>query len=1449
MVKTNLKILILEDNPYDAELNISSLKKEDWLMETRVVDDEKGFIEELEHFGPDIILSDYNLPRFNGMDALRVVRQKCPLVPFIIVTGSLDEETAVDCIKKGAWDYVLKEHLVRLNSSVKYALQYKQEIEQRKLAEIRIRESEKVSRKLLDNIETGVFLADLDTVIVHCNSKAEKLTRRKFSSIKGKKLLEAFGFSDENRRKLSASDPNSFTRVLATGKGEKGIVLVLPVQGEQEVWFDACVTPVKDEAGHFTQIVFCINDITEKVKMQINLRESQSKYEAVFNSVNDAIFLHDLNDFSLIDVNDRVVQMYGYNRGEIKKMTVGDFSDSAGGYTTKMAGVYARLAADGKPQNREWLARHKSGRLFWVDVTLKKVKLGPGHFLMALVKDIDQQKRAEMSLHESEEQYRILSQNTPDTIMRYDKDLRHLFVNDSTRELFGVEPETFLNKSFREMGVFSETFAKRWEENINRVFREKKSYEVEFMVDLQGGLTYIECRFFPEFNNEGVIHTVLAVARNVTDRKLASRKLRESEEMLHLVFDNIPQAVFWKDRNSVYLGGNRTFAESAGLEGPEEVTGKTDYDLPWRKSESDFFITSDKRVMDSDKPEYHIIDQRLLADGSISWNDTNKIPLHDEEGKVIGVLGTSENITEKKKSQEALRISEERLKMALEASNDGLWDWNRETDEIYFSPRFFTMLGYEPNAFEHRTDALFNLIHPDDMARVNAYFDGMPGNHGNLSEVEMRVRRNDGTYAWIHSRGKAFTSDKNGKAVRFVGTHVDISQRKRHENIQQALFEIANSVTTTRNLDELFETIQRSLHRVIDTTNCYVALYDEKTDKITLPFHRDEKDNFQEFPAGRTVTAYVIKTGKSQLVSRQRIDELEKSGDIEPIGAPSVSWLGVPLRNSDKIIGVFVVQSYDERIQYTEEDVQLLEFVSDQIALAIERKIDQDNLRQNQERLRKIIESSPDGLVVIDVEGWILDHNSSFPDMVKVDTGEIRHRNFFEFISGSDVIQAQNTLHETLMSGYQKNIEFRMRRGDESEFFAETSFGVIHGAGKGGETFVIVVKNINERKAYEFNLQVAKEKAEEADRLKTAFLSNMSHEIRTPMNAIIGFSELLSSEDITNEERTEFIQQINNGADSLMRLIDDIIDIAKIEAGQIKMNRSFFELDPVLKDLKMIFSKHMIRQGKEKVRLVEDHRNFNSTVQLFTDEFRLRQIFTNLLSNAIKFTEEGEIRYGIREINDDIIWFYVKDTGIGISEEKLAIIFERFRQGYESKTRFYSGTGLGLAISKHLVELMGGEIRVTSSVGSGSEFYFSIPYCKKEVEMPDEWITIDRTPKNWADKTILIAEDDESNFILLREILKRTNVNILWAHNGEEAIQLFTSRKVDLILMDIEMPVKNGYEATRVIKEMKDSVPVVAQTAYAMAGEREMSLDAGCEDYISKPVRINELMFVLNKYL
>lgn len=1179
MTKVPLKVLILEDNPYDAELNISTLSQEDWDIEPKVTDNEDDFRNALEAFNPDIVLSDYNLPRFNGLDALEVVKNEYPFLPFVIVTGSLDEETAVNCIKKGAWDYVLKEHLIRLNPAVRNALIHKE----------------------------------------------------------------------------------------------------------------------------------------EKLKHQI----FQTRYESIFNSVNDGIFLYDAETLTLEDVNTRVLDLYGYSKEEIVKLSIGELSDGKNGYTNEVARKYAEKAVQGEIQQTEWKARSASGRVFWISVVLKTLIVGQKKYLMGIVKDIDQQKKAEDSLRKSQELYQALAQNSPDVIMRFDREHRHIFVNDKVEQLVGMPVERFIGKTHREMGVFPEEMVEFWEINIDKVFEGGENLTVEFVIQSQEGSIEIEWRLFPEFDDSGRTESVLAIARDITEGKRNTRKIAESEE---------------------------------------------------------------------------------------------------------------------------------RLKMALEGTSDGLWDLNLLNQDIYFSPRYFTMLGYEPTDFEHTPEVLMKLIHPEDKDRIVEYIEHTIDSRNPAIEMEMRLRRKEGSYAWILSRGRLILNEE-GIPVRMVGIHENISHRKRQQQIQDVLIEIANSVNNTHNLDELFLEIQSSLGKIIDTKNCYVALYDEKTQLISLPFHKDEKDSFQEFPAGKTVTGYVIKTGEAQLVDEEMIEELARKGEIEPIGAPSVSWLGVPLKISDKIIGVFVVQSYDENIKYTADDVQLLEFVSDQIALAIERRIDQDKLKRNEERQRRIIESSPDGLVVIDTEGRIITQNTSFVNLVKLKEDHLG-LNFFDFVVNKDVIKVQNILNDTLKSGYTKNIQFKMKREDESDFFAESSFGVINSPERDGDSFVIVMKNIDERKAYEHNLRIAKEKAEESDRLKTAFLSNMSHEIRTPMNAIIGFAELLSRMECSEEEKREFLQQINQGADTLMRLIDDIIDISKIEAGQLKMNQGIFNLAPLLKDLHVVYNKFLTRSNKEHIRVEHDSGNYDFDIQLHTDEFRLRQVFSNLLNNAVKFTDQGEIRYGIKEMNKEKVVFYVRDTGVGIDKDMHDIIFQRFRQGHSSKKSFYGGTGLGLAISKHLVGMMGGDMKVESEPGRGAEFTFSIPYNSLDYDLPSEEIDLNRKNDNWEGRTILVAEDDRSNFLLINEILRKTGATVIWAKNGEEALLKCKEEPgINLVLMDIQMPVLNGYDATRKIKDIRPSLPVIAQTAYAMAGEKTLSRDAGCDDYISKPIRIQELMFLLSKYL
>jgi len=378
------------------------------------------------------------------------------------------------------------------------------------------------------------------------------------------------------------------------------------------------------------------------------------------------------------------------------------------------------------------------------------------------------------------------------------------------------------------------------------------------------------------------------------------------------------------------------------------------------------------------------------------------------------------------------------------------------------------------------------------------------------------------------------------------------------------------------------------------------------------------------------------------------------------------------------------------------------------------------------------------------------------------------------------------------------------------------------------------------------NLQIAKEKAEEADQLKSNFLANMSHEIRTPLNAIRGFSQMLSIDQLQKNKRSEYIKRIETGCDTLTHLIDDIIDFAKIESGEIKIERKKFNPHPILEFLYDHYTSQLIKLKKEDIRFFYANENIENDLMIYSDPVRLKQILSVLIDNAIKFTEQGRIEFGFTHPSDKEIQFYVKDTGIGLDDQYQDIIFERFRQINEGATKKYDGAGIGLSIAKNLTQLLNGKIWVESTLGKGSTFYVKLPFkkVKKEQKMDES------EHFNWNTKKILVAEDKKINFEIIKEMLSITNVHLIWAKNGQEAVEMVKSNNdIDLILMDIQMPVMDGYQTTRLIKEYNSEIQVIAQTAYALPQDSYKCIDAGCDDYIAKPISIDLFLNKINRFL
>ena len=375
-------------------------------------------------------------------------------------------------------------------------------------------------------------------------------------------------------------------------------------------------------------------------------------------------------------------------------------------------------------------------------------------------------------------------------------------------------------------------------------------------------------------------------------------------------------------------------------------------------------------------------------------------------------------------------------------------------------------------------------------------------------------------------------------------------------------------------------------------------------------------------------------------------------------------------------------------------------------------------------------------------------------------------------------------------------------------------------------------------------LIIAKEKAEESDNLKTAFLQNMSHEIRTPLNGIIGFSRLLNVEYISKENIREFTAIIALSGKRLLEIVNNVLDIAKIHSGQIIIEHKPILINSMFSDLKNFFS----QLTKVKSIGLKSHIPSGIYQAVSSDESKLFQIFTNLISNALKFTKSGSIDFGY-EIKDNIIQFYVKDTGIGIPAEMFEKIFDRFIQVEQSISANYEGVGLGLAICKGLVELLGGKIWVESEINKGTTFFFTLPYTPENLTSQTEIKPV-RVPVKQSKGKILIAEDDWISSQYLNRLLASTNITVIHAENGKEAVELVKNTPdIDLILMDIRMPIMGGIEAIKLIKKIRPDLPIIAQTAFAYNEEKKTILSVGCNDYLTKPIEEDKLNELINKYL
>jgi len=518
--------------------------------------------------------------------------------------------------------------------------------------------------------------------------------------------------------------------------------------------------------------------------------------------------------------------------------------------------------------------------------------------------------------------------------------------------------------------------------------------------------------------------------------------------------------------------------------------------------------------------------------------------------------------------------------------------------------------------------------------------------------------------------------------------------------------------------------------------------------------------------------------------------------------------------------------------------------VLEQARIRHEKNHTQEALIASEERHRSLFENNIAMMLLIDaIDGSIIDANPAACHYYGYDRDELKSMK----ISQINILPEKEVFRELEKARLQKRIQFHFqhRLKDGSVRDVEVYSSCIKVFGK--KVLHSIIHDITSKKKLERDLIAAKEKAEENDRLKTAFLHNVSHEIRTPLNAIVGFSSFLNMPNLPDEKRKEFTDIINLSSEQLLSIITDIISVATLEAGQEKVNKKETDINHAML---AVYEQFCIKSLFPNISINYHSDIPDSAALVMTDGVKLMQILTNLVGNALKYTRKGKVEFSCSRIKNEL-YFVIEDTGIGIPKEMHHKIFDRFWQVDSTVTREYGGTGLGLSITRAYVELMGGKIWLDSEPGKGSIFYFTIPYepvgITQRTETPVTEIILTGPPPG---KTILIAEDENNNYLLIRELLSDYGLILVHAENGLQAVDICKARSdLDLVLMDIKMPVMDGMEATQRIKKTRPGLAVIAVTAYAYDTDRKRLLDHGFDDYIAKPLRREELVPMLKRYL
>ncbi|MGY2132017.1 PAS domain S-box protein [Hymenobacter sp. HD11105] len=983
---------------------------------------------------------------------------------------------------------------------------------------------------------------------------------------------------------------------------------------------------------------------------------------------------------------------------------------------------------------------------------------------------------------------------------------RLLWVNKGFIELFGIESSEALGQALWEI-LPPKHNAEASPFNPPAVLSTQTTLQYEGQVSAATGASYwLRAKIQPAPLHQPARFFVLL--EDITTWKAARVTAQDRETQLQHLIEQVPGVLFqWRDN----FDGTSHIAYCS--DSSQQIFGFQ----PDQLSSLQAFVHPDDQAAWTKfwRPATGIVETRtfmgrlLMPDQPVRWCQADCRPsVTDAEGVLYS--GIIQDITALQEAEEAVQDSEQRWHLAIERFGDGAWEFNYQTGDDYFSNAYRTMLGYPDEDFPMGFHTWHNHVHPDDqlpsLQAAEAYLRGeVP-----IYSVERRLLCRNGEYKWVLTRGLVTKRDANGDPLIMTGVHTDISA------IKQANLAIEAS---TRRLSTTIANFQEGIlledeHRQVVLVNeafCQMLNTDATPEQLV--------GVKTELLLASARSGGPSEPGWLEGTNGQVLDQQAVIGDV------------LQRKNGKVFQRDFIpIYSHNASLGY------LWKFQD-----VTEQKNAEEALKRREEKYRRIIERMKLGLVETDLDDQVLYVNQAFCDTLGFSSDEIMEQHLLSSLLVEVVSPPQDgtEAYERIVAskgGSQKWLLVSRAPvyNDERQII-----GAIH-----------ITLDITHQKTLENKLRAAKEHAEDSSKAKEVFLANMSHEIRTPMNAILGMAQLLAKTELTPDQE-DFLGAISTSGENLLVIINDILDHSKIEAGQLQVEKIGFNVSQLIAQIE----KTLHYKAEEKGLTLITEIMPQVPPVLLGDPYRITQILLNLAGNSIKFTEKGSVTIScelVQQVEDAVeIKFMVADTGIGIDPDYLSDIFKEFSQEDSSVTRKFGGTGLGLSISKSLVNLMGGELLIESEKHEGTVNSFSLLLqVGSENDLPRKEVANHSLRERLRGKQVLLVEDNKFNRQIAKALLNNVHIEVTEAENGAMAVELLQAHRFDLILMDMQMPIMNGLEATAVLRHQVGlSTPIIALTANAIKGEREKCLAAGMNDYLAKPFQEDELLKIVSDWV